>query len=838
MKRAWSLPPMDRCWPGADQAWSVAPSPVGSPRQILCGDASAPLQRLQNPSPASAAESPVDMASAGGSPDATERVVNFNIPKVEIIKPTGSAAASPMQGSRSLRAPGDGAGVTLLSPPTSPYLTPRTAAVRRVSIKRVTGPVGTRRVGRTQTMRSQASMAPSNRVGQNWRVRWVLRSSGLQPAEAQKTLETAVALRRRLMFADVRGGSRMRSASAEIIRADIGTASAPVAASGKGHKFSPERRRKVTSQDTALNSDDSEITSEGSEYSGDEQWASQGGSPQRRAGSTEDGEDLCRATAAQVAARNLLRQALDADAAAEEKPKQESKSTKPRPGKLAIPGLKKGEDPAAAHFGADLLRAALRESWAAGLNCSDPLVAQAEGRLHEELQARKGVADGLGQLAKEAAEVTEQKGMDALRELRSRLNKALQEARACNVPEELLHDAERQRRRVHNMIEDLKGQNRVVCRVRPLNEKEVNKGEASAITLVDDMTLEVPKGTFSFDGIYAPGTQEEVFNDCRDLVQSAVDGHNVTIFTYGHTGTGKTYTMLGTPTDKGIAARTIEEIFAVTDKMRLRNTVTISATMVELYNNQLSDLGRSGSKRSTLNSPRPSPVSSPRIVGGASTWGRQTSPRTSALGAGAQHLEGLHEVEAFSPVDLHQMLATGVSHRVVADNMQNSESSRSHMLFTIKVRIEPKEGTAEPITSCITLCDLGGCERLHPDAAAEQRKEAIEINRSLSALVDVIEAICKHYKQIPFRNHKLTQLLQDSLGGTAKTLMIATLSPAASAEHDTHMALKYAGRLKSIIAGAAMKPHASTSASHSRHKEELESPRPSPRPSPSLPTRN
>jgi len=637
-----------------------------------------------------------------------------------------------------------------------------------------------------------------------------MRGAGPQTAEARQCIESAVNVRRRMILADVRGGSRLRSASAEVLHLSL--ASTDDLAGGLDGSLAGDepvggvRRGKQTSQDTAVGSDASSM-SEGGSSSSDEgdRWASRRGTS---SGSINDGsEDLSRATAAQIAARNLLRQALDANAAAQ----AAKEAAKARQSKLpTIAGMQRQ----GAELDADLLRSALRESWAAGLNCSDPLVAQAEGVLHEEIKARQGVSDGLVALTKEAADVVEQRDISSLQGLRDRLNSALQEARACNVPEEWLHDAEKQRRRIHNMVEDLKGQNRVMCRVRPLTEKELQRGETEAISLVDDMTVEVPKGTFVFDGIFSPGTQAEVFNDCRDLVQSAVDGHNVTIFTYGHTGTGKTYTMLGDQSNPGIATRAINEIFALTEKLRLRNTVSISATMVELYNNHLTDLFRGRVRQKP--SPRP-------------TGKMMTSPRTVGAGAGTQHVEGLLELEASCPEDLHSMLTTGVAHRVTADNLQHTESSRSHMLFTIKVRIEPRQGIDEPVMAYVTLCDLGGCERLHADLAAEQRKEAIEINRSLSALLDVIEAICKHYKQIPFRNHKLTQLLQDSLGGTAKTLMLATLSPAASAEHDTLMALKYAGRLKSIIAGAAIKSSAMTSTLSSK-----ESPRPSPRPTPRL----
>jgi len=104
----------------------------------------------------------------------------------------------------------------------------------------------------------------------------------------------------------------------------------------------------------------------------------------------------------------------------------------------------------------------------------------------------------------------------------------------------------------------------VYCRVRPLNGKEHGRGDCNVLEIIDDMSLSLPNGnTFACDGVYAPGTQEQIFEDCRDLLQSAVDGKNVTIFSYGNTGAGKTYTMYGNNQVDGIAQRTIKEVFRV-----------------------------------------------------------------------------------------------------------------------------------------------------------------------------------------------------------------------------------------------------------------------------------
>merc|ERR1719326_176282 len=128
----------------------------------------------------------------------------------------------------------------------------------------------------------------------------------------------------------------------------------------------------------------------------------------------------------------------------------------------------------------------------------------------------------------------------------------------------------------------------------------------------------------------------------------------------------------------------------------------------------------------------------------------------------------------------------------------NIESSRSHLIFTIRVTCVNQE-TQETLKGKILLCDLGGSERLKKtEATGSQKREAIEINKSLTALGDVIAAVAEKQKQVPYRNHKLTQIMQDSLGGTAKTLMFVNCSPAMSNMNETVMSLTYAARVKTI----------------------------------------
>merc|ERR1719253_2079172 len=128
----------------------------------------------------------------------------------------------------------------------------------------------------------------------------------------------------------------------------------------------------------------------------------------------------------------------------------------------------------------------------------------------------------------------------------------------------------------------------------------------------------------------------------------------------------------------------------------------------------------------------------------------------------------------------------------------NADSSRSHLLLMINVEVADKV-TSRTRSGKITIVDLAGCERLGKSGVTgDAQKEAIEINKSLTALGDVMGAITSHAKMVPYRNHKLTQLMQDSLGGTAKTLMFVNISPASNNADETINALKYASRARSI----------------------------------------
>merc|ERR1712039_1058645 len=227
---------------------------------------------------------------------------------------------------------------------------------------------------------------------------------------------------------------------------------------------------------------------------------------------------------------------------------------------------------------------------------------------------------------------------------------------------------------------------------------------------------------------------------------------------------------------EGTAPRTIDELFRVIDQGKERFTYTVMASMLELYRNDIVDLlvkGNPAASKSKLNI------------------------RTDKTGA--VMVDHLTQEECRDEKALEDLLERGAEQRTVAATAMNSESSRSHLMLMIRIVSVNKE-TKEKLTGKILICDLAGSERIgKSQVTGDMQKEAIEINKSLTALGDVIQALTTGQKSIPYRNHKLTQLMQDSLGGSSKTLMFVNCSPASSNLEETMMSLRYASRAKSVL---------------------------------------
>ncbi|KAK4363588.1 hypothetical protein RND71_018829 [Anisodus tanguticus] len=343
------------------------------------------------------------------------------------------------------------------------------------------------------------------------------------------------------------------------------------------------------------------------------------------------------------------------------------------------------------------------------------------------------------------------------------------------------HRVLEENRKLYNQVQDLKGSIRVYCRVRPFLP-----GQSSYISNVDhiddgSITIGVPskngKGrkSFNFNKVFGPSaTQGEVFSDTQQLIRSVLDGYNVCIFAYGQTGSGKTFTMSGpkdlTEQSRGVNYRALGDLFLLAEQRKDTFLYDVSVQMIEIYNEQVRDLLVSDEIRS---------ASQGLSVPDAS----------------------LVRVTATS--DVIDLMNLGQKNRAVSATALNDRSSRSHSCLT--VHVQGRDLTSGAILrGCMHLVDLAGSERVDKsEVTGDRLKEAQHINKSLSALGDVISALAQKNAHVPYRNSKLTQLLQDSLGGQAKTLMFVHVSPEPDAIGETISTLKFAERVSTVELGAA-----------------------------------
>lgn len=285
--------------------------------------------------------------------------------------------------------------------------------------------------------------------------------------------------------------------------------------------------------------------------------------------------------------------------------------------------------------------------------------------------------------------------------------------------------------------------------------------------------------TFTFDHVFdSDSTQQEVYTSCaRPLVDSVLGGYNGTIFAYGQTGTGKTHSMEGdrnNPQLRGIIPNAFEQIFSHIKHAGAGAQYLVRASYLEIYNEEIWDL---------------------------------LSPKAPKLEIKERTDTGVYVKDLSTHVikdveEAYKLMAIGNQNRSTAATNMNARSSRSHSIFTITVECaEPgTDGESHIRVGKLNLVDLAGSERQSKTGATGDRlKEAAKINLSLTALGNVISALVDgKSSHIPYRDSKLTRLLQDSLGGNSKTMMIATLSPASYNYDETLSTLRYANRAKNI----------------------------------------
>ncbi|KAK7840814.1 kinesin-like protein kin-14l [Quercus suber] len=335
----------------------------------------------------------------------------------------------------------------------------------------------------------------------------------------------------------------------------------------------------------------------------------------------------------------------------------------------------------------------------------------------------------------------------------------------------------KENRNLYNMVQDLKGNIRVYCRIRPSFSYEAKTvidfiGDDGSLVILDPLKPRKDgRKVFQFNRVFGPAaTQDEVFKDTQPLIRSVMDGYNACIFAYGQTGSGKTHTMSGpsggSMKDRGINYLALKDLFQLSNRRKDIINYDINVQMVEIYNEQHTLEIRSCTGDNGLSLPDAT----------------------------------MHPVK--STTDVLNLMKLGEVNRVVSSTAINNSSSRSHSVLT--VHVHGKDISGSTLHSCLHLVDLAGSERVDKsEVTGDRLKEAQYINKSLSCLGDVITALAQKSSHIPYRNSKLTLLLQDSLGGHAKTLMFAHVSPEEDSFGETVSTLKFAQRVSTIELGAA-----------------------------------
>ncbi|KAK0179912.1 hypothetical protein PV327_005615 [Microctonus hyperodae] len=324
---------------------------------------------------------------------------------------------------------------------------------------------------------------------------------------------------------------------------------------------------------------------------------------------------------------------------------------------------------------------------------------------------------------------------------------------------------------------------RVAVRIRPLVASEIQRGCQNLINAIPEnnqLHIIGPDKSFTFNHVFPTNTNHDEFYDTavKNMIPNIFKGYNVTILAYGQTGSGKTYTMGTNYTGEGVMGvipRAIHDIFNTINKNN-DWTFRVSISFMELYNEQLYDLLAPDKQRKDC------------IVDI-----REDNKEIKIV--------GITEIEVKTADETLQMLVKGSQGRATGSTAMNFQSSRSHAIFTILIHQQKSDDPSSATSAKFHLVDLAGSERSKKTGATGERfKEGVNINRGLLALGNVISQLGENdgHTFIPYRDSKLTRLLQDSLGGNSMTLMVACVSPADYNLDETLSTLRYADRAKKI----------------------------------------
>ncbi|KAG7202940.1 hypothetical protein KM043_010081 [Ampulex compressa] len=359
----------------------------------------------------------------------------------------------------------------------------------------------------------------------------------------------------------------------------------------------------------------------------------------------------------------------------------------------------------------------------------------------------------------------------------------------------------------------------VFVRVRPINSNEKNGKSSIAVDVLSNKEVTVQERPqdklskkFIFDRVFGPTSKQiDVYKAVvSPLLEEVLAGYNCTVFAYGQTGTGKTFTMEGSSNDPalhwqsdtaaGMIPRSLSHLF---DELRLLEAqeYTVRVSFLELYNEELFDLLSANDDASKI-----------RLY-------------EDAAKKGAVIIHGLEEVTVHNKSEVYKILEKGSERRQTAATLMNAHSSRSHTVFSITVHIKENTVDGEELlkTGKLNLVDLAGSENVGRSGAVDRRaREAGSINQSLLTLGRVITALVERAPHIPYRESKLTRLLQESLGGRTKTSIIATISPASINLEETLSTLDYAYRAKNITNRPEINQKLSKKALLKEYTEEIE----------------
>uniref|UniRef100_T1IQI6 Kinesin-like protein n=1 Tax=Strigamia maritima TaxID=126957 RepID=T1IQI6_STRMM len=350
-----------------------------------------------------------------------------------------------------------------------------------------------------------------------------------------------------------------------------------------------------------------------------------------------------------------------------------------------------------------------------------------------------------------------------------------------------------------NKKEKDKNQNiQVFVRCRPLNLQEKKIPNVYSIVDVNTDKREivvrerpndkVHMKKFTFDKVFPPHSEQiDVYKTVvQPLLDEVLTGYNCTVFAYGQTGTGKTFTMEGAPcigvrnwedeSKAGIIPRCLHHLFEELGNLNVEYSVRVS--YIELYNEEVFDLLSPCDDANKL-------------------YLYEDSTRK-----GSVIIKGLEEVVVQNKDDVYEILDRGSEKRKTASTLMNAHSSRSHSVFSVTIHIKENTVDGEDLlkTGKLNLVDLAGSENIGRSGAVDKRaREAGNINQSLLTLGRVITALVEKAPHVPYRESKLTRLLQESLGGRTKTSIIATISPASCDLDETLSTLDYAHRAKNIM---------------------------------------